>query len=220
MSRDTRLQLLLSGKANAECSSTAYQVMHQSLPTSLTEIVLLERRATWFSLLSQYSFEARQRVDGPPLGLRLARASRQLKHLSATSFVDTKNFFQPFWPQPSTVRTRNSKEWAWSRLQTLAITSWPLDGPYHPEQEVNHLLEAVSVAVRRMPSYERWRCGAATAMIMHVYFASASARTPQESRPLGKVPGRSLSRNARRALGPKQCSKGQTFIAQSKSRSW
>lgn len=85
------------------------------------------------------------------LALDLARVSRQLRHLAASFVVDAKDFFQPFWPRPPTARPINTDEWVWNELETLALTSKLLRRPNKNQKEVNRLLEAVSVAVRRMP---------------------------------------------------------------------
>lgn len=65
--------------------------------------------------------------------------------------IDAKHFFEPFWPQPWTKSTEVAQEWAWSRLETLALTSQLLRDPTQSESEINELLEAASLAVRRMP---------------------------------------------------------------------
>ncbi|POS72443.1 hypothetical protein DHEL01_v209158 [Diaporthe helianthi] len=104
-----------------------YEYMFRSLPVSVTELRLCS------------------------LGLDLARVSRQLKHLTASFVVDAKHFFQPFWPEPSTARPSSTAKWVWDQLETLALTSELLRRPLENEKEVNHLLEAISLAVRRMP---------------------------------------------------------------------
>lgn len=84
-------------------------------------------------------------------GHRLARASRQLQHLSASFSVDAKDFFQPFWPQSLPTGTEPTQDWVWNSLETLALTSLLLSHPTQPQAEINYLLEAASLAVRRMP---------------------------------------------------------------------
>jgi hypothetical protein len=129
--------------------------MLQSLPASVDELRLFEDGRDGFSPAhSMLGFQVGPnslRVDSLSLGLCMARASRQLQHLSASFVVDARHFFQPFWPQPSTARTANTKGWVWSRLETMALTSQLLFSPHESEEDINYLLEATSRAVRRMP---------------------------------------------------------------------
>lgn len=127
--------------------------MLQSLPTSVRELSLFETALDDFSPVSSlFGFALGScRSDSPSLGLSLARTSRQLQHLSASFATDAKYFFQPFWPPASDSRAVTSEYWAWSRLETVALTSQLLRCPQQPEDEVNYLLEAASMAVRRMP---------------------------------------------------------------------
>ncbi|KAG8166778.1 hypothetical protein KVR01_002467 [Diaporthe batatas] len=93
------------------------------------------------------------------LGLGLAGVSRQLRHLAASFVVEASHFFQPFWPQPPNARPTNTSEWVWEKLETLALTSSLLRRPHENAKEVNQLLEATSMAVRRMPrlrTLEMW----------------------------------------------------------------
>lgn len=90
-------------------------------------------------------------IEHPSLGLRLAKVSRQLQHLSLSFVIDAKDFFQPFWPQLSTNSTEVAQDWAWNRLETLALTTKHLRHQTMPESDINYLLEAASLAVRRMP---------------------------------------------------------------------
>lgn len=91
------------------------------------------------------------RVIAASLGHRLARASRQLQHLSASFAIDAKDFFQPFWLQFLPTSTEPTQDWMWSSLETLALTSLLLSHPRQSHAEINYLLEAASLAVRRMP---------------------------------------------------------------------
>lgn len=131
----------------------------ETLPASLTELAILEEVEDGFSLL--YRTRYAEQVFRPSLGLSMARASRQLQHFSTSFAIDAKYFLQPFWPEASNVSTDISDEWSWSRLETLALTSKLLASPKQSVEDVNYLLEATSLAVRRMPkllTMEIW-CG-------------------------------------------------------------
>lgn len=130
----------------------------ESLPESLTELAILEEVDDGFSLLYRTRYSELFR---PSLGLSMARASRQLQHFSTSFAIDARYFLQPFWPEASNVSTDISDEWSWSKLETLALTTRLLASPKQSAEDVNCLLEAASLAVRRMPkllTMEIW-CG-------------------------------------------------------------
>lgn len=150
---DTYLQTWPNARAHLE----ACGLIFENLPTALTELVVFKEILDGF-----HPFHLRgnprpgprppvAHVTAASFGYRLARASRQLQHLSASFAIDAKDFFQPFWPRVLPTNTKPTQDWMWSSLETLALTSLLLFHPTQPHAEINYLLEAASLAVRRMP---------------------------------------------------------------------
>lgn len=131
--------------------------MFQSLPTSITDLALFDKGIDeFYSARSLFGFPVMDHgvVDKRSTGISLARASRQLQHLSASFVTDARYFFQPFWPQTSGSRAETAEDWTWSKLETLALTAHLLSRSHQSEEDINYLLEAVSLAVRRMPKLQ------------------------------------------------------------------
>ncbi|KAJ0115706.1 hypothetical protein J7T55_010529 [Diaporthe amygdali] len=150
-------------EGNAEHDQCYEFIFGQGLPASLTELSIFEKPIDGFSPLSIIQgpgYAPRDNISS--LGLSLAKASRQLEHLSASFAIDARHFLRPFWPQESTDNAEIDAFWTWNKLETLALTSQLLAFPKRSsEEEINCLLEAASVAVRRMPkllTLELW-CG-------------------------------------------------------------
>ena len=128
---------------------TADTSLLESLPVSLTEFTIFEEVMDGFSFGHlTLDVEQQPRVS---LGLSLARMSQRLQHFSASFAIDARHFFQPFSREASTTSVEVADDWVWAKLETLALTSKLLTSPRQSEEDINHLLEAASLAVRRMP---------------------------------------------------------------------
>lgn len=152
--------------------------MLESLPTSLTELAICEEALDGFSPF--WRLRISKQHPRPSLGLSLARASRQLQHFCASFAIDARYFFAPFWPGASSASTDISEEWSWSNLETLALTSKLLSAPTQSEEDVNCLLEAASLAVRRMPkllTMELWSGNGKEHGCLFRYSYDSSSRT-------------------------------------------
>lgn len=140
---------------------------------SLTECTISEEAIDGFSRTNWVSG-----VDRRPsvfLAQDLARLSRRLQHFAASFAIDAQDFFKLFFQDTSVTKAEvagnwswssieaadewssswssleTTEDWSWSSLETLALTSILLTSPRQSEDDINHLLEAASLAVRKMP---------------------------------------------------------------------
>lgn len=124
--------------------------MISELPASIKQLAVFEDIKDEFSSIFQptpFGLSHERRLS---LAISTARASRQLEHLALSFVVDAGLFFHHFSPSPET-DTKPDASWTWPKLKTLALTAQLLRLPRESSAEINRLLEAASLAVRRMP---------------------------------------------------------------------